>query len=275
MKIAVYGDSFGNCNLTNIPGDNIDRGKSWVEELEKIYTVTNFSMAASSLFYSYELFLKHNKDFDYNIFLVTEPNRLTLTGVDNDYHLKHINLSISDFILKKSETSNDNRDLPIMNAVLGYYTYIHNQNQIDICHRLIVDSITGINKNSLIIPCFAISVPGKLLYRRSLVDISDNELPSLKLLNQKGYKPWELINDSWTFTDYRKCHLSEENNKILADIIDSNIINKETFLDININDFKQSINSVEFYYLKKEIINGIILDSRFNGELNKLLIDTN
>jgi len=271
MKIAVYGDSFAGCNLTNIPGDNLDRGKSWVEVLEQKYTVTNFSKTASSLFYSYELFLKHNKDFDYNIFLVTEPNRLTLNMEDDNYHLKHINLNTIDFFKKNADSSNDKRDLPIMNAVIGYYTYIHNQTQIDIFHKLMVDSINEINQNSLIIPCFIDSVPGKELARRSLSNISDNEVfSSLRILHQKGFKSWQIIDNSWTFSDYRKCHLSEENNKILADIIDNSISNKETFLDIDLNDFKQASKNIEFYYLKKIISDGTILDARFNGELNNL-----
>ena len=31
MKIAIYGDSFGDFSLENIPGDDLDRGKAWVE----------------------------------------------------------------------------------------------------------------------------------------------------------------------------------------------------------------------------------------------------
>jgi len=107
MKIAVYGDSFGNLYSNNIPGDNLDRGKSWVDVLEKKYLITNYSKSASSLFYSYDLFLTHNKDYDYNIFLVTEPNRLTLNNVDDNSFLKHVNAGILDFF-KKSVESNKN-----------------------------------------------------------------------------------------------------------------------------------------------------------------------
>ena len=41
MKIAIYGDSFGNTVLENIEDDNIDRGLAWVELLAKKYEVVN------------------------------------------------------------------------------------------------------------------------------------------------------------------------------------------------------------------------------------------
>lgn len=271
MKIAVYGDSFACCNLINIPGDNLDRGKSWVEVLEEKYTITNFSKTASSLFYSYDLFLKNNKDFDYNIFLVTEPNRLTLNNVDDDSVLKHINVSVLDFFKKSTELDNNANYLKIINGIEMYYTYIHNQKQTDICHSLLVDNITKINPNTLIVPCFENSTPGKSLYKKSLSYISDNEIfTGLMALKDKGYERWKLIDDKWSFSDYRKCHLSEENNKILADNIINSINNKETLLDININDYQKITKDFEFYFMKRTLGYNGIKESRFNGELDNL-----
>jgi len=271
MKIAVYGDSFGGINLTNIPGDNEDRGKSWVQVLSEKYNVTNFSAGGTSLFYSYEIFLQQNKNFDYNIFLITEPNRLTLNNVDNE-HFKHFNLAMLDVFSKVTENSNTGNDKKVIDALLGYYSYIHNQKYIDICHALMVNSIININQNSLIIPCFPTSIPGNT----SLVEITDYELlDQILYLKDKGYRMWKLIDNKWTFADYRKCHLSEENNRILANIIDNSITNKTNILDIKLNDYQKAGKDIEFYYLKKTLTSNGFRDSRFNGELHKLLIDTN
>jgi len=95
------------------------------------------------------------------------------------------------------------------------------------------------------------------------------------ILKNKGYERWKLIKDTWSFADYRNCHLSEENNKILADKIDNSIINKETLLDINIKDYQKITKEFEFYFLKVSADNSGITESRFNGELQNLLIDTN
>jgi len=98
-KIAIYGDSFGNMRLENFQGDLRDRGLGWPEWLEKKYQVTNFAQSGSSLFYSYKLFLENNKDFDYNIFLVTEPNRITIPKesiAPGSTLNHHINLSMID-----------------------------------------------------------------------------------------------------------------------------------------------------------------------------------
>ena len=265
MKIAVYGDSFGSINLTNIPDDNEDRGKSWVQVLSEKYNITNFSTGASSLFYSYEIFLQQNKNFDYNVFLITEPNRLTLSNTND--HLKHFNLSMLDLFSKVAENSNIVNDKKIIDVLLGYYSYIHNQKYTDICHALMVNSIISINQNSLIIPCFPTSIPGNT----SLVEITDYELfDQVLYLKDKGYRPWKLIDNKWTFADYRKCHLSEENNRILANIIDNSITNKTNILDIKLNDYQKAGKDIEFYYLKKTLTADSFTDSRFNGELHNL-----
>jgi hypothetical protein len=271
MKIAVYGDSFGGINLINILGDNKDRGKSWVEVLGKKHDVTNFSAGGTSLFYSYEIFLQQNKNFDYNIFLITEPNRLTLNNVDNE-HFKHFNLAMLDVFSKVTENSNTGNDKKVIDALLGYYSYIHNQKYIDICHDLMINNIININHNSLLIPCFPTSMSGKT----SLVEITDYELLDQVLnLKRNGYEPWKLIDNKWTFADYRKCHLSEENNIILANIVDNSIINNLNILDINLNDYQKASKDIEFYYAKKTLTLSGFIDSRLNGELHNLLIDTN
>lgn len=265
MKIAVYGDSFGGINLTNIPDDNEDRGKSWVQVLSEKYNVTNFSEGGSSLFYSYEIFLQQNKNFDYNIFLITEPNRLTLNNVND--HLKHFNLTMLELFNQVAKNSTIEEDKKIINAILGYYSYIHDQKYIDTCHALMVNSIISINQNSLIIPCFPTSIPDKT----SLVEITDYELLDQVLyLKDNGYEPWKLIDNKWTFADYRKCHLSEENNRILANIIDNSITNKTNILDIKLNDYQKAGKDIEFYYLKKTLTADSFTDSRFNGELHNL-----
>ena len=112
MKIAIYGDSFGNSMIeTSIESKDQDtRGKAWVELLADNYDVTNFCYPGSSLFYSYQLFLKNNQKFDYNIFLVTEPNRITLPDEFDILPMsKHINLSFVHAFNHRfsSKTTND------------------------------------------------------------------------------------------------------------------------------------------------------------------------
>ena len=141
MKIAIYGDSFGNSMIESLveQKDQDTRGKAWVELLAEDYYVTNFAKAGSSLFYSYKLFLENNQKFDYNVFLVTEPNRITLSDEVDILPLgKHINLSLVNSYkqLYSSKVTNDLRLDTIISALESYYLIVHNQEAVDIFHNL-------------------------------------------------------------------------------------------------------------------------------------------
>ena len=274
MKIAIYGDSFGNTVLENIEDDNIDRGLAWVELLAKKYEVVNFAEPSSSLMYSYELFLKNNKDFDYNIFLVTDENRITVpphSYLGNWF--KHINFSSIELYKNIKYDPDPIKRIQItntINAIEGYYKFLHNDTHVDITHKLIIDSISNINKNTLIIPCFN----NKLINGLSLRDITCYEFSKSDIHHKiySKYNNFPVVDDEngkWTCGDYRKCHLSEENNLILFDYIDNAIINNRTILDLNINSFTPILKDYEFYfYMVKFKDNSLPLIKRFNGELN-------
>lgn len=286
MKIAVYGDSFGNSMLENLDNDNVDRGLAWVELLEQKYEVVNFAESGSSLIYSYDLFLKNNKDFDYNIFLVTEPNRITLPSHANVFDIKHVNFSALSTFRENRFRKDVNEQKIIDNitqAIWGYYSYIHDNNYSDIIHKLMVDNILNINKNTLLIPCFHNS---KVDNADPIIKIAHFEMSKSNIhnvLSSNNIKLCKIIEDGqlkWFYNDYRKCHITEENNKILFDYIDNAIINNQNKLNLNINDFKYATKDYEFYFFKS-IINDNALPtvSRLNGELhslyNKFLIDRN
>lgn len=277
MKIAIYGDSFGNTELKNIQGDNISRGFAWVELLAKKYDVVNFSESGSSLMYSYELFLKNNKDFDYNIFLVTSENRITVpphSYLGNWF--KHINFSSIELYKNNKYDPDPIKQIQItdtINAIEGYYKFLYNDTHVHITHKLIIDSISNINKNTLIIPCFKTEFINSL----SLNDITCHEFSKSNThykIHSK-YVNFPIVNDEngkWTCGDYRKCHLSEENNLILFDYIDNAIINNQTLLNLNINDFTPILKDYEFYfYMIKFKDNSLPSVKRFNGELNNFV----
>lgn len=280
MKIAIYGDSYGHSVEENVDGDLIDRGKSWPNYLAEKHTVTNFSYAGSSLFYSYKLFLENNKNFDYNIFLVTEPNRITLSDNLNlptqGRLTKHINLNLID---SYGLSGNDNSN-KIISAIKSYYSVVHNQQAVDIFHNLMLENIIRINQNTLIIPCFDSSIPNT---QTSLTNISKYEFLNskiFKLIELKRYYCWTPIedkNDKWSYFDYRKCHLNEENNKILSSIIENAVNSKQQNINLNLNQFVQASNDIEYYLLYINLNNNS-KERRLNGELhnlyNKLLIDS-
>jgi len=238
MKIAIYGDSYGSHRIDNIDGDAFDRGLSWPELLSKDHQVTNFSEGASSLFYSYQHFIKHHQDFDYNIFLVTQLHRLL---VPRNYHgevYKHV-------IPEKYKDEMNEKDY-------RDDAFLENQEHDIIFHNLMVDNIRRLNPNTLLIPTFPSSLdnaPGN-----SLFDIFILEKENVPLLN---YLPInKIVKDDISehyYEDYKKCHLIEDNHIILYNKI--------------INDFKKPNPDipVEFYFIKRyqSMLNGqTILNDR-------------
>lgn len=271
MKIAIYGDSFGSHYLRNTPGDETDRGLGWPEWLAEKYQVTNFALAGSSLFYSYELFLKHNKKFDYNIFLVTEPNRLTIPkeSVRKDPRIPcHINLNLIDTMSRYNDTHRD-----LVTAVNLYYGLIHNPESVNTFHRLMLEDITRVNQNSLLIPCFYDSMPNSTF--EHLCELTNMELRNHKLmqiLSQNNYSSWTAINDengTWTYADYRKCHLNKENNRILSILIDRAIKNNQQSVDLSVNQFTESTENIENYFLYVDLTK-TYSERILNGELHNL-----
>ena len=184
MKIAIYGDSFGNSLIEPLKEykECDTRGKAWVELFQDDYEVTNFSYPGSSLFYSYKLFLENNQKFDYNIFLVTEPNRITLPDEFDIRPLsKHINLGIIHSLNHKysSKVTNDSRLDIIISALQSYYAIVHNEHAINIFHNLMLENINRINQNTIIIPCFNQSMPNTQV---SLNSISSYEFKESKVI---------------------------------------------------------------------------------------------
>jgi len=291
MKIAIYGDSFGNSMIeTSIESKDQDtRGKAWVELLADNYDVTNFCYPGSSLFYSYQLFLKNNQKFDYNIFLVTEPNRITLPDEFDILPMsKHINLSFVHAFNHRfsSKTTNDSRLDPIISAIESYYSFIHNEHAINIFHNLMIENINRINQNTIIIPCFNQSIPDAQVSLNSICAYEFKESKVMEILTDNDCRNWKIFNDEngkWTYSDYRKCHLNEENNKKLFEIIVDAIINKQQTINLDLNQFSIATKDIEYYHylikLDKQWDKAYSNETRLNGELhnlyNKLLIDTN
>ena len=73
MKIGVYGDSFASPVLSGYRGGEF----LWCNTLAKKLnaSLTNRAKTGSSIFYSYQLFLKTRNQFDLCIFVVSSPHR--------------------------------------------------------------------------------------------------------------------------------------------------------------------------------------------------------
>jgi hypothetical protein len=235
MKIGIFGDSFAADNKMNPTN-------SWVDILRNDHEIENHSLPSTNLYYSILKIKEHYKKYEKIIFVVTQPSRIKISDSvpcpdpTRRYvaHWPNIKYLIND------ANRNNIHDGPLIdayNTALNYYKYIQDNVYDEYIHKLMLDDIVRMSSNIMLIPAFPDSIPGKQVC--SLIKIREKE----NLAWGYGYF---IPTD---FNDERNCHLTEENNLILArKILDS--INSD-FLDLNLDDFVTPLNK-EFYIKKYE-----------------------
>ena len=140
MKIAIYGDSYGDNQQVLHDQNNLNdqqtkifkkafkksgytnqnvfinnmrtKYKCWVDLLSERFTVTTYAQGGSDCYFSYKKFLETHEQYDKIIFLKTFPGRLSL---HNKTWFHYINAS--------SITENDK----ISSIVRDYFVYVQPQ----------------------------------------------------------------------------------------------------------------------------------------------------
>lgn len=122
MKIAVYGDSFGDIvkyqKAKNYIGPHVSQ--SWPARLEEKYDVDNFSKTTTGLEWSYDLAISNDIEYDRIIFLASHVDRLMInSNWSKEAQQEHIN---------QAAIGNGNRFFTktILRAAQQYYAYFTN-----------------------------------------------------------------------------------------------------------------------------------------------------
>ena len=122
MKIAVYGDSFGDIvkyqKAKNYIGPHVSQ--SWPARLEEKYDVDNFSKTTTGLEWSYDLAISNDIEYDRIIFLASHIDRLMINrNWSKEAQQEHIN---------QNGIGNGNRFFTktILRAARQYYAYFTN-----------------------------------------------------------------------------------------------------------------------------------------------------
>jgi hypothetical protein len=238
MKIGIFGDSYGDENLTQA------KCIGWPTILSnRGYTIANFSKSGSSFYYSYKLYERHHKEFDKNIFLVTHPSRIHVNSF-NVEQFKHVNpATLTEFISIASKNK-DKYNLKILQAVISYYQLIHNYEYAVDAQNALLSQI--LNHNTIVIPCFSDSIK---MTETSLFDWFEKENRFLKYnkLIEVTTKQGLKIEDS------RVCHLTEENNVVLANLIEDAIKTDKVKLDLSIDQVVKPIKGINYYFTQVSV----------------------
>jgi hypothetical protein len=251
IKLAIFGDSFAWDTGSEWNSVWADVGLSWIDHLRNTnkYSVTNFAEAGTSLYWSKKLFDQHYKNFDKIIFVITFPcRRITFDklpdGCNQITKTFYNSSSALDIIENKKKFNSYNLvEKNFLMAIRDYYLYVQNDHFDHTMHSLMLDDIEEKKSDTILIPGFPSSIPDLDRSKYStLLDISQKDMFYFGL--------GEHMPNSAELTDARKCHLNEENNKILADKMLNFLSGEQAYL--NKNDFVNPVKQSDHYFRKPQ-----------------------
>lgn len=220
MTLGIYGDSFG---TQFMPSNNY---KFWIDDVSKKLNVEykNYCEPASSLFYTYNLFLKTHSLHDKIIFLITLPYRFTkpikLSVRDFHFHISGVHNIVQ---IRKRYTNLTEIDKETL-KLLEHWFVLMDDEFYKVSHELIVNDIVNKRPDVIIIPCFRDSLTTDQFKMAGfehfdcLNDLIQLQLQSLGVVNLN----WEEYVDNLNILSG---HLTPELNEILGQLVYSRIVN--------------------------------------------------
>ena len=236
MKIAVYGDSFA-CDKfifpehvpKNINEEKLKKriGQSWVSYFRQnnpTYTVDNYAVSGSCLWFSYRNYLRNYANYDKNIFVMTAMSRISYIN-ENGIPWSAGSLYTVKEHLKRNDYSPARKKF--FNAAEQYFLHIQDDEKDKAYWNLVKDKL--IDNNVLVI--FA--------HQYNNTDSYDNLHTIMKkeTLNMTVPKACFTADDDRLGVDMRYNHLTKNNNIILAKMIEDHMNNNKTIFSFDIDDF--------------------------------------
>ncbi len=236
MKIAVFGDSFA--------GTIIDDKEAWPDMLGGRYTLQNFALGGTSLYWSIEKLIEKHEDFDTIIFFVTSKGRIEVAKQlippnDPDVFSYIAGFTDAHFRLERMNTwPRDGVDVEFWKnayqAAIDYYKFFHNYKKETLIHQLLVNKIKEIRPDAIIINSFTDEKIGM------------NEIYQMENLSW-NITPEEI---NTNYYDKRSCHMTSRNNEIFSKEIENYILgSRESDFEIRLEKFVAPTNNEKSFYL--------------------------
>lgn len=252
QKLFIFGDSYADAyEWSDI--------SSWTKLLKNNYEIENYGRVGSSLWWSYENFLKvlptiENSSESVIVFVVTDSQRIS-----NDA-LFVCNYGTCDFLLKMLKSESDFSGFSIwdkmfhgydkktisdiLHAAKNYFLYLQNPSMYGFLQRKILAEIMKKCKNTkiklVLIPAFQDSIPFQPIFKLCLSDITN------KFFEINGSSEFHLIKEKNIMAN----HMNQTNNIILANKVHEII--QGTCTKITIDDFVfERVSNPEDYWDKQ------------------------
>ena len=169
-----------------------------------------YGQSGSDLYYSYNQFVKNQQKYEKCIFIITSPFRYS-TNFNGWVHCA----SYEDAV-EKIEFAKNYSDKQYFKSLTKFFkdVYYKDDERENLLTQAIIDSIKLARPDTIFINAYP-----------DLKHVYDLELEFWNTTEQESQ-------DYKKYFDLRHCHMTNENNKILADFIKNNI-NKSGYLDLS------------------------------------------
>lgn len=250
MKIAVYGDSFAQETFLfdehvpkNINEEKLKKriGQSWVSYFKQnnpTYTVDNYAVSGSCLWFSYRNYLRNYANYDKNIFVMTATSRISYIN-ENGNPWTAGNLYTVEEHLKRNDYSPARKKF--FKAAKQYFLHIQDGEKDKAYWNLVKDKL--IDNNVLVI-----------FTHEYNIDSCDNLHAIMKkeTLNMTVPKSYFTTDNASLGVDMRYNHLTKNNNIILAKMIEEHVKNGKNIFSFNIGDFSFDKEHTQQHMFKTE-----------------------
>lgn len=223
MKIGVFGDSFA---------DKFVSQNIWWKYLnsEHNHDVDCFGEPGSSILYSARQILQHHTSYEFIIWCLTNPPRITIYHNDKAEHVtgQHHHQVKKDFELQEK-----------INIAEQYLIKVADIESQEFTGHCIAEYVKSVVPNMLIVPTFQTRYIGK---KFNLFDLCEREA--------SVYFPNKSVDDIYDkYIDLRAGHLTDSTHKILANLI-SNFLQPGVFVS-DYSNFPLPTEPLESVFQKK------------------------
>lgn len=202
MKIGIFGDSF--CDGTVLPEKT-----PWYQILEDYgHTVTTYGACASSILYSANLLQQYQHEYEFIIWGVSSPNRISFPNSEG----VQVHVHWPNFVFSKNNKF-DSLTSKKIDIVKDWAKYIQDYEQ----EVMVTDSLARhfLTKypNLMLVPCF--EDPLREEFSLNKIVTKENDY-----FFHKNYDLGEIYKK---YLDKRVCHFTDTNNEILAKLINESL----------------------------------------------------
>jgi hypothetical protein len=219
MSIAIFGDSFAAEHSTpyQLPQDH----KGWTSIVAEQFTVDNYAVSGSSLYYSWDKFNQLHGNYDRVIFLVSNWDRHYIdlgpeTTSEHTWMQHQCSINQVDDCLGKLGFFTLDSNKAKLKALKDYWVHVGNDRQRQQMHRLMITDIINQRPDCLIMSGFM--TKDSLFDRPRQADLCKASMMDVVHYFGKELN-WDLTLWGQQYQCQRHNHLNRFNNQILADAV--------------------------------------------------------